>query len=133
MKTSCDFIQAFGYAMANRINVTSFSARLSLLQTWSRGRDAAVKTRQIAIKPRDYQMRRGRSPFDGAKKNSRAFGSELYGRRDTCLRLSGIFDGGRQNGVFYNSDDHSAGREICDNFIGRCVLSLLGSDRPRNK
>src|SRR5580704_15924927 len=119
--------------MADRINVTSFGARLSLLQMWSRGRDPAAKTRQIAIKPRDYQMRRRRGPFDGAEKNSQAFSSELHGCWDTRLRLYGIFDCGRQNGVFYYSDDHPACCEICDNFLTRCVLSLLRSDRPGNK
>src|SRR5580704_18072877 len=119
--------------MANRINVTSFGPRLSLLQTRSGGRDPAMKTRQIAIKPRDNQMRRGRSPFYGAKKNSQTFGSKRYGRGDTRLRFYGIFDGGCQNGVFYYSDDHPACCEICDNFLTRCVLSLLRSDRPGNK
>ena len=105
--------------MSDRIDVTSFGARLSLLQMWSRGRDPAVKSRQIPVKPRDYQVRRGRSPFDGTEKNSQAFGSKLYRCGDTCLRLYGIFDGGRQNCVFYYSDDHPACCEICDNFVTR--------------
>src|SRR3984957_18961136 len=133
MKISRYFIQAFGYAMANRIDVACFGPRLSFVQMGPRGREPAVEARQIAVKPGDYEMRRGCCPFDGAKKNSQTFSSKLYGCGDTRLRLYGIFDCGRQNGVFYYSDDHAAGCEIRDNFLTRCVLPLLRFDRPRNE
>jgi len=133
VKIADDGIHALVKVLADTLDVRSLPSSLHLIDMGTWRDEMAVEVRQFGVEARELELRGGRKPIHGAKKDAGTSAVHCYGSGGMGLRLDFIFNGANEDRVFDDGNDDAASGKVYDDLFGGHILNLLRGSWRRAK